>query len=86
MTLFFISLIIIVIIFVILFPEYAWYIVLLAFAFEVLTFEVIILIRKEIEFIVRTHRNILREELINDIEKLYKCKNLNDVIDWRLDR
>lgn len=86
MTLFFISLVVIVIIFVILFPEYAWYIVLLALAFEGLTFGVIIFIRKEIESIVRKHRNILRKELIDDIEKLYKCKSLNDVIDWRLDR
>lgn len=86
MIVFFISLVVIVTIFVILFPEYAWYIVLLGLAFEGLTFGVIIFIRKEIEFIIRNHRNILREELINDIEKLYKCKNLNDIIDWRLDR
>lgn len=73
-------------IFVFLFPEYAWYIVLLALTFEGLTFGVIVSIRKEIESIIRNHRNILRKELINDIEKLYKCKNLNDIIDWRLDR
>ena len=83
---FFISLVVIVTIFVVLFPEYTWYIVLLGLSFEGLIFGVIIFIRKEIELIVREYRNILREELINDIEKLYKCKNLNDIIDWRLDR
>lgn len=86
MIVFFISLIVIVTIFVILFPEYAWYIVLLGLAFEGLTFGVIIFIQKKIESIIRKHRNILQKELINDIEKLYKCKNLNDIIDWRLDR
>lgn len=86
MIVFFISLIVIVTIFVILFPEYAWYIVLLGLAFEGLIFGVIIFIQKKIESIIRKHRNILRKELINDIEKLYKCKNLNDIIDWRLDR
>lgn len=86
MIVFFISLIVIITIFVILFPEYAWYIVLLGLAFEGLTFGVIIFIQKKIESIIRKHRNILRKELINDIKKLYKCKNLNDIIDWRLDR
>lgn len=64
----FICLAIIMTIFVFLFPEYAWYIVLLALAFEGLTFGVIVSIRKEIESIVRKHRNILREEILNDIE------------------
>lgn len=73
-------------IFVFLFPEYTWYIVLLAFAFEGLTFGVIVSIRKEIEFIVRKHRNILREEILNDIEKLYRCENLNDIVNFRLDK
>lgn len=81
-----ICLAIIMTIFVFLFPEYAWYIVLLALAFEGLTFVVIISIRKEIESIVQKHRNILREEILNDVEKLYRCKNLNDIVDFRLDR
>lgn len=55
-------------IFVFLFPEYAWYIVLLALAFEGLTFGVIVSIRKEIESIVQKHRNILREEILDDVE------------------
>lgn len=83
---FFISLVVIVIIFVVLFPEYAWYIVLLALSFEGLVLSIIYLINKNVESIVVKHRNILREELIDDIEKLYKCKDLNDVIDWRLDK
>lgn len=73
-------------IFVFLFPEYAWYIVLLALAFEGLIFGVIKFIRKEIESVVRKHRNILREEILNDVEKLYRCKNLNDIVDFRLDK
>lgn len=73
-------------IFVFLFPEYAWYIVLLALAFEGLTFGVIISIRKEIESVVQKHRNILREEILNDVEKLYRCKNLNDIVNFRLDK
>ena len=73
-------------IFVFLFPEYAWYIVLLALTFEGLTFGVIVSIRKEIESIVRKHRNILREEILNDIEKLYRCENLNDIVNFRLDK
>lgn len=73
-------------IFVFLFPEYAWYIVLLALAFEGLTFGVIVSIRKEIESIVQKHRNILREEILDDVEKLYRCKNLNDIVNFRLDR
>lgn len=73
-------------IFVFLFPEYAWYIVLLALAFEGLTFGVIVSIRKEIESLVRKHRNILREEILNDIEKLYRCENLNDIVNFRLDK
>lgn len=85
MILFFICMIIIVTIFVLLFPEYAWYIVLLALAFEGLIFGVIVCIRREIELIVRKHRNILREEILNDIEKLYRCKNLNDIVNFRLD-
>lgn len=48
MIVFFISLIVIVTIFVILFPEYAWYIVLLGLAFEGLTFGVIIFIQKKL--------------------------------------
>lgn len=82
----FICLAIIMTIFVFLFPEYAWYIVLLALAFEGLTFGVIVSIRKEIESIVRKHRNILREEILNDIEKLYRCENLNDIVNFRLDK
>lgn len=82
----FICLAIIMAIFVFLFPEYAWYIVLLALAFEGLTFGVIVSIRKEIESIVRKHRNILREEILNDIEKLYRCENLNDIVNFRLDK
>lgn len=82
----FICLAIIMVIFVFLFPEYAWYIVLLALAFERLTFRVIVSIRKEIESIVRKHRNILREEILNDIEKLYRCENLNDIVNFRLDK
>lgn len=73
-------------IFVFLFPEYAWYIVLLTLAFEGLTFGVIVSIRKEIESVVRKHRNILREEILDDVEKLYRCKNLNDIVNFRLDR
>ena len=73
-------------IFIFLFPGYEWHIVLLALAFEGLTFGIIISVRKEIEFIVQKHRNILREEILNDIEKLYSCKNLNDIVDFRLDR
>ena len=82
----FICLAIIMTIFVFLFPEYAWYIVLLALAFEGLTFGVIVSIRKEIESIVQRHRNILREEILDDVEKLYRCKNLNDIVNFRLDR
>lgn len=82
----FICLAIIMTIFVFLFPEYAWYIVLLALAFEGLTFGVIVSIRKEIESIVQKHRNILREEILDDVEKLYRCKNLNDIVNFRLDR
>lgn len=82
----FICLAIIMTIFVFLFPEYTWYIVLLALAFEGLTFGVIVSIRKEIESIVRKHRNILREEILNDIEKLYRCENLNDIVNFRLDK
>lgn len=82
----FICLAIIMTIFVFLFPEYAWYIVLLALAFEGLTFGVIVSIRKEIEYIVRKYRNILREKILNDIEKLYRCKNLNDIVNFRLDK
>lgn len=82
----FICLAIIMTIFVFLFPEYAWYIVLLALAFEGLTFGVIVSIRKEIESIVRRHRNILREEILDNVEKLYRCKNLNDIVNFRLDR
>ena len=82
----FICLAIIMTIFVFLFPEYAWYIVLLALAFEGLTFGVIISIRKEIESVVQKHRNILREEILNDVEKLYRCENLNDIINFRLDK
>lgn len=86
MILFVISLCAIMTIFIFLFPGYEWYIVLLAFAFEGSTFGVIIYIRKEIESIVQKHRNILREEILNDIEKLYRCKNLNDIVNFRLDR
>lgn len=82
----FICLAIIMTIFVFLFPEYAWYIVLLALAFEGLTFGVIISIRKEIESVVQKHRNILREEILDDVEKLYRCKNLNDIVNFRLDK
>lgn len=73
-------------IFIFLFPGYEWYIVLLALAFEGLTFGVIISIRKEIESVVQKHRNILREEILDDVEKLYRCKNLKDVVNFRLDR
>lgn len=86
MILFVISLCAIMTIFIFLFPGYEWYITLLAFAFEGLTFGVIIYIRKEIENIVRKHRNILREDILNDVEKLYRCKNLNDIVKFRLDR
>lgn len=86
MIIFVISLCAIMTIFIFLFPGYEWYIVLLALAFEGLVFGIIISIRKEVESIVQKHRNILREDILNDVEKLYKCKDLNDIVNFRLDR
>lgn len=68
------------------FPKYIVELTIIVASIEAFLIGLYIIIKNEVEKIVRKHRNILREELINDIEKLYKCKDLNDVIDWRLDR
>lgn len=68
------------------FPEYIVELTFIVASIEAFLIGLYIIIKNEVEKIVRKHRNILREELINDIKKLYKCKDLNNVIDWRLDR
>lgn len=86
MILFIISLVICSIVFINIFPEYMGEIAILTIAFSGMIIGILRMIESKIECIVKRRCTILREELINDIEKLYKCKNLNDVIDWRLDR
>lgn len=68
------------------FQGYELELAIIVVSIEVVFIGFYLMIKRETDNIIRKHRNILREELINDIEKLYKCKNLNDVIDWRLDR
>lgn len=68
------------------FPEYVVELTIIVASIEAFLIGLYIIIKNEVEKIVQKHRNILREEILNDIEKLYRCKNLNDIVDFRLDR
>lgn len=67
-------------------PEYITELAVIIISIEASAVGLYIMIKNKVEDIVRKHRNILREEILNDVEKLYRCKNLNDIVNFRLDR
>lgn len=67
------------------FPEYVVELAIMVVSIETFLIGLYIIIKNEVEKIVRKHRNILQKEILDDVEKLYKCKNLNDIINFRLD-